>query len=96
MIKDTKIETVTELQEVKMCFRQKFQNLMTNVLKIALQKEEEKLSCVITAYYEIAIEEDMVVRALDLHNYEWLQFVWAFDKNYIGSRHRNGLFISFD
>jgi len=29
---------------------------MTNVLKISLQKEEEKLSCIIIAYYEVTIE----------------------------------------
>ena len=71
-----------------MSFRQKFQNLMTNVLKIALQKEEEKLACIITAYYEVALEEEMIIRALTSENYEWLMFVWAFGKNYIGLRNR--------
>ena len=59
---------------------------MTNILKIALQKEEEKLACIITAYYEIALEEEMIVRAITNSNYQWLLFVWAFDKNYIGPR----------
>jgi hypothetical protein len=57
---------------------------MTNVLKIALQKEEEKLACIITAYYEVTLEEEMIIRALTSENYQWLFFVWAFDKNYIG------------
>jgi hypothetical protein len=69
---------------------------MTNVLKIALQKEEEKLACIITAYYEIALEEEMIIRALSSPSYRWLLFVWAFDKNCIGSRFRNGVFITYE
>lgn len=42
---------------------------MTNILKIALQKEDEKVACIITAYYEIALEEEMIVRAITNNNY---------------------------
>jgi hypothetical protein len=42
---------------------------MTNILKIALQKDEEKLACIITAYYEINLEEEMIVRAITNNNY---------------------------
>ena len=84
MIKNTKINDKSELAKVKKAFRSKFQNLMTNVLKIALQKDEEKLACIIIAYYEVALEQDMIIRALTNENYEWLFFTWAFDKNYIG------------
>ena len=61
---------------------------MTNVLKIALTKDEEKIACIITAYYEVALEEEMIIRALANSNYEWLMFVFGFDKNYIGPRHK--------
>ena len=61
---------------------------MSNILKIALQKNEETVACIITAYYEIELEEDMVVRAITSNNYHWLLFVWAFDKNYIGLRNQ--------
>lgn len=54
------------------------------------------MACIITAYYEITLEEEMIIRALSSNTYKWLFFVWAFDKNYIGSRHRNGLFISYE
>lgn len=67
-----------ELLRVKATFRTKFANLMTNVLKIALQKEEEKLACIITAYYEVTIEQEMLIKALSMDNYEWLLFLWAF------------------
>jgi len=59
---------------------------MTNVLKIALQKEEEKLACIITAYYEVIIEQEMVIKALSMDNYQWLLFIWAFEKNFLGYR----------
>jgi hypothetical protein len=42
---------------------------MTNILKIALLNEEEKLACIIVAYYEIALEEEMIVRAISNSNY---------------------------
>ena len=42
---------------------------MTNVLKIALQKEEEKLTCIIIAYYEVTIEQEMIIKALSMDNY---------------------------
>jgi hypothetical protein len=45
---------------------------MTNVLKIALQKEEEQLACIITAYYEVIIEQEMIIKALSMDNYNWL------------------------
>jgi len=37
---------------------------MTNVLKIAQQKGEEKLACIIIAYYEVVLEEEMIFRAI--------------------------------
>lgn len=70
---------------------------MTNVLKISLQGGEERISCIITAYYEVALEEEMIVRALANQNYHWLMFVWAFDKNYVGPRNRDDShFINFE
>ena len=42
---------------------------MTNVLKIALLKDEEMLACIITADYEVILEEEMFVRAMTNDNY---------------------------
>lgn len=55
---------MSALLKVKNAFRKRFSNLMTNVLKIALWKEEEKIACIITAYYEISIEEEMIAKAI--------------------------------
>ena len=38
----------------------------------------------------------MIIKALSMDNYRWLLFVWAFDKNYIGSRVRDSMFITFE
>jgi len=42
------------------------------------------LSCIIIAYYEITIEQEMIIKALSMDNYMMLQYLWAFEKNYIG------------
>jgi hypothetical protein len=39
--------------------------MMANVLKIALFKKEEKIACLITAFYNITIEEDMIFSAIE-------------------------------
>lgn len=63
---------------MKKSFRAKFLNLMTNILKIALQKEEELIACIITAYYEVTLEQEMLIKALSMDNFKWLQFLYAF------------------
>ena len=83
MIQETTLRDMTELTKVRVSFRFKFQNLMTNVLKIALQLEEEMLACVITAFYEVNVEQEMIIKALSINNFEWLKFLWAFDKNFL-------------
>ena len=70
---------------------------MTNVLKIALQREEEALACVITGFYEVVIEQEMVIKALSMDNYRWLLFLWAFEKNFLGPRHKpDAHFITYE
>ena len=70
---------------------------MTNILKLALYNNEEKLSCIIVAYYEIELAEEMVVRAIANDNFNFLMFVWAFDKNHIkDTRNKKRNFITFE
>lgn len=40
----------------------------------------------LTAYYEVIIEQEIIIKALSMDNYMWLKFLWAFEKNYIGQR----------
>lgn len=46
------------------------------------------LACVITAFYEVVVEQEMIIKALAMDNYRWLLFLWVFEKNYIGPRLR--------
>jgi hypothetical protein len=57
---------------------------MANIVKILLYRGEEKLACLLTAYYEIALDREMIRAALNSKNYEWLQYVYAFGKNFVG------------
>lgn len=66
--------------------RVRFPLALTNILKILLFKGEEKLACVLTAYYEIALEEDIIYRAVEHGHFQFLQYVWAFKKNFLGQR----------
>lgn len=38
---------------------------MTNILKILLFKGEEPLACQLSAYYELALDDDMIFRAVE-------------------------------
>lgn len=42
----------------------------------------------ITAFYEVVVEQEMIIKALAMDNYRWLLFLWVFEKNYIGPRQR--------
>jgi len=59
---------------------------MANIIKILLYKKEEYLACLLTAYYEISIEDTYYYTAVENKNFKGLEFVWAFGKNFIGSR----------
>jgi hypothetical protein len=66
--------------------RERFEGLMTNILKVILQRNEEKIGCVITAYYELEIDEEMIFKAITNEHFQWLKFLWAFKKNCVGPR----------
>lgn len=61
---------------------------MTNVLRIVLMKHEEKLACIITAYYDFYLEEDTFIASLAHENFEFMHYIWAFGKNYLGDGKR--------
>jgi len=75
-----------DMQQLKKGFRLRFPVFMANILKILLYRGEEKLACLLTAYYEISLDEEMIFTAVENKQYAWLNFVWAFGKNYLNSR----------
>lgn len=76
---------------LKNIFRVNFCMLMTSILKILLNKNEEKLACLMTTYYQLALDDDMICRAIEHQHYEWLQYVWVFKKNFLGPRNQAGI-----
>ena len=71
---------------LKTHFRIYFPNLMSTIVKILLYKEEEDLACLLTAYYELSLDTESYLYAIEGNNFKWLSFVWAFGKNWILSR----------
>ena len=59
---------------------------MATIVRVLLYKGEEKLACLLTAYYEIEFKKEMITSAIEKDHLEWLKYVWAFGKNYEGIR----------
>ena len=60
-------------------------------------KKEETLLCVIVACYEVFIDHDLLIIALNDSSYTFLKYVWAFQKNYIGDREpRDAIMIGYE
>lgn len=81
---------------IKYSFRMRFERFMTNVLKIAMRKNEEKITCLITAYYEFQLDNFMLIEALANDKYYWLMFVWAFEKNFLGQKNDENSKMTFE
>jgi hypothetical protein len=86
-----------DLLRLKQHFKTDSMTVMSHILKLAIQMGENKLTWIITLEYEIIIEEEMFANAIFTENYQWLFFVWAAKKNYIGNRQdqKNSNFITF-
>ena len=65
---------------------------MTSILEILLYREEVDLACYLTAFYDFNMEKKqktehakMIILAIKYNQYKWLNYVWAFKKNYYNS-----------
>ena len=58
--------------ELKDILRNEFPTLMTNILKIILNKQEQKLSQVIIAYYKCQILEEILTKAIETNQFDFL------------------------
>ena len=74
-----------DLLRLKSHFKTDSTTVMSHILKLAISMGEHKLTWIITLEYEIVIEEDIFANAIFSENYQWLYFVWAARKNYIGN-----------
>lgn len=83
-IEKLEVRTIYQLRKIKVGFQARFPTLMANIIRILLYKKEEKLACYLTAFYEISLDEELLQSAVNNGYYEWLNYVWAFKKNYTG------------
>lgn len=80
------LETEEDIQKLKNSLRLRFPVFISNIIKILLYKEEINLACFLTAYYELSLDENMIFAAIEQKSFQWLNYVWAFGKNYVGPR----------
>ena len=81
-----RISTEQEAGRLKSSLRLRFPVLMANLIKICLYKGEEKLACHLTNFYEIAIDEELLIRAVETKQFQWIKHVWVMKKNWLGVR----------
>lgn len=60
--------------------------LMAKIIKILLFRGEIELACYLTAFYSISIDKEMFVNAIENKQLKWLNYVFAFQKNFIGDK----------
>ena len=80
------ITNLEDMKKLRTAFRLKFPCLMANIVRILLYQKEEKLACLLTAYYEISLEKKMILYAIECQHFQWLNFVFVFGKNWFGVR----------
>lgn len=80
------LETDEDYETLKQALRLRFPVFCSNIVKILLFREEEKLACFLTAYYEVHIFQEMIACAIDKGHLQWLNYLWAFGKNFWGTR----------
>jgi hypothetical protein len=80
------LETDEDILTLKNSFRLRFPVLMATIAKILLFRDEKKLANLLASMYELSIDEKMYLAAVRYNQWDWLSYVWAFGKNYLGAR----------
>jgi hypothetical protein len=81
-IENTEIKTKYQIQKIKVGLQMRFPHLMSSIIEVLLFREEMDLACYLTAYYDFYLDIAMIIKAIDHDYLKWLNFVWAFKKNY--------------
>lgn len=55
--------------------------ILTDLVRIAMLLEEEKIACFIFAVYNVNINYEVIYEAVRLNYYELLHFIWIFEKD---------------
>lgn len=52
-----------------------------------------ELACFLTAHYDFNLDKEMIIKAI-LHDYlPWLNYVWAFKKNYFNNKKEKKVYL---
>ena len=57
---------------------------MTEMISLLLFKDEVDLACYLTSFYELSINTQILGLAIERKHHRWINFIWAFEKNYEG------------
>lgn len=78
-----KIRNLIEIQDLKGYLKSKVGSpFCTNVLRIALNFKEMTIASTLVAFYNVHLDEKMLVRAIKTNQMQFIYCVWAFNKNY--------------
>jgi len=77
-----------DIRKLKAGLRLRFPVFMANIAQILLYRNELKLANILTAHYEISLTTEIVTAAISKDHFQWLNWVWAFNKNYLGLRQK--------
>lgn len=69
---------------------------MSDILRVTMLLDEEKLGCFIVAYYDTDINYNIILEAVHDYYYELLHYIWAFGKNVYDSTEKSPVFISYN
>ena len=70
--------------------------IMSDILKVTMILDEEKLGCFIIAYYDTNINYNIILEAVHDNYYDLLHYIWAFGKNLYDSTDKTSVFISYN
>jgi len=77
------IESEEDVKDIKFLMKTKAAaTFNTNVMRIALNMQEEKIASLIVAYYYARIDEEMILRAIKTGQLDFLYCVFAYNKNF--------------
>eukprot|EP00347_Sterkiella_histriomuscorum_P019128 403342842 len=72
-----------DLQEIRFLMKtDAAKTFNTNVLRIALNMQEEKIASIIVALYQCKIDEEMVLRSIKTNQMLFIQNMFEYNKNY--------------
>jgi hypothetical protein len=95
--RDYKFKNLAMVRKFKHAMRTRAgESLCTNAIKIALITKEEKIASVLLVEYKINVEEDMITRSIFTQKFEFLRYMWLFEKNFIFLRNKVKKIFDYD